>query len=108
VGLIVGSSGSQITFGSTSLFLSDARNPSIAFGAAPEGGVQILFGGPPIIFSSALVSAGQTWGESLSEKSMAASPEIPAEYAERAFLSGALQFPDPVLLQTADDLFGVS
>ena len=41
VGLIVGSSGSQLTYGSTSLFLSNVRNPSIAFSAAAEGGVQI-------------------------------------------------------------------
>ena len=108
VGLIVGSSGSQITFGSTSLLLSDARNPSIAFSAAPEGGVQIFLGGPPIIVSSALVSAGPTWAKSPSGTKLAASAEIPGEYAEHAFPLGATQFPDPLILRNADDLFVVS
>ena len=75
------------------------RNPSIAFGAAPEGGVQIFLGGPPIIVSSALVSAGPTWAKSLSETKLAASAEIPGEYAGHAFLFGSTQFPDPLILQ---------
>ena len=108
VGLAVGSSGSQLTFGSASLFLSGLRNPSIAIGAAPEGGVQIFLGGPPIIVSSALVSAGPTWGKSLSETKWAASAEVTGEYAGRAFLFDSTQFPDPLILQTADDLFVVN
>ena len=108
VGLIVGSSGSQITFGSTSLFLSDARNPSIAFSAAPEGGVQIFLGGPPIIVSSTLVPAEPTWGQSPSGTKLTASADIPGEYAEHAFPLGATQFPDPLILRNADDLFVVS
>ena len=93
--LIVASSGSQITFGSMSLFLSNVRNPSIAFSAAPEGGVQIVFGGPPIISSSAVV-ADPSWGAFSSK--MAAAPETPGEYGEHGFLYDAWQFPDPLNL----------
>ena len=108
VGLAVGASGSQLTFGATSLFLSNAGNPSIAFGAAPEGGVQIFFGGPPIIVSSALVPAGPTSMGSSSQAIFAASAEIPGNYAEQSFLLHAPQFLDPAILRTADDLFAVS
>ena len=107
MGLTMGLSGSQLTYGSTSVFLSNVRNPSIAFSAAPEGGVQIFFGGPPIIFSSAVVSDASTWGASPSQTSLAASREIPGQYAEHAFF-GATQFPDPLMIQTADNLFVVS
>lgn len=63
VGLTAGPSGSQLTLGSASLFLGDVRNPSLQLGVAPEGGVEIHFGGPPIILSSALASA---WANSSS------------------------------------------
>ena len=100
VGLTMGPSGSLLTFGSTSLFLSNVHNPSFAIGAASGGGVQISFGGPPIIFSSA-VADDSMWGQSSSQMSFAASPEIPDEWAAR-------HFPDPPILQTADGLFIMS
>jgi serralysin len=99
MGLIVGSSGSQLTFGSTSLFLSNVHNPSFAIGAAPGGGVQISFGGPPIIVSSA-VADDTTWGAFSSQVTLAASPEILGEYAEHPFLFG--------VGQPSDGLFVVS
>ena len=108
VGLTVGLSGSQLTLGSTSLFLSNLRNPSIAFGAAPEGGVQVYFGGPPIIVSNALVSDWPTSMASSSQTTLAASPEIPGVYAEHSSLLDATQIFDPLILRNADDLFAVS
>ena len=107
VGLTMASSGSQLTYGSASIFLSNVRNPSIAISAAPEGGVQIVFGGPPIIFSSTVVSDNSTWGTSPSQMRLAASREIPVQSTEQVFLFGAAQFPDPLILQT-DSLFVVS
>ncbi len=105
VGLTSGSSGSQLTFGSTSLFLSDVRNPSVKVDAAPEGGVQIYFGGPPIILSSALASA---WADSPSGMTTAASPELAGGDAEASSLLSAAQFLDPLMLPAADDLFPLS
>jgi serralysin len=108
VGLNAGPSGSLLTFGSTSLFLSGLSNPSIAIAAAPEGGVQIFLGGPPIIVSSAVVPGGPTGAEPLSQTKLAAWSEVQGDYAEHAFLFDAQQFPGPHMLQTADDLFLVS
>ena len=108
VGLAVGSSGSQLTFGSTSLFLSNVLSPSIAIGAATEGGVQIFFGGPPIIYSSALVPGGATFAEAPLATKSPTSAEIPGRYAEQAFLLGATQVPDPLVRPTADEIFLVS
>jgi Ca2+-binding RTX toxin-like protein len=105
VDLTMGLSGSQLTYGSTSVFLSNVRNPSISFSAAPEGGVQISFGGPPIIFSSAVVT-DPSWGALSSQR--AAAPETPGEYGEHGFLYGVRQFPDPLSVRMADDLFVVS
>jgi hypothetical protein len=108
VALAVGSSGSQLTFGSTSLFLSNVSNPSIAIGAAPEGGVQIFFGGPPIIVSSAIVPAGATFAEAPSATKLVTSAEIPGGFAEHAFLFDAPQFPDLLVRQPADGIFVMS
>ena len=105
VGLTTGMSGSQLTYGSASLFLSNVRNPSIAFSAAPEGGVQIVFSGPPIIISSVVVSDPSSGAFS---SQVAAAPEMPNEYAEHGFLGGAEPFPNPLNLRMADDLFVVS
>ncbi|HKP33505.1 MAG TPA: PQQ-dependent sugar dehydrogenase [Sphingomicrobium sp.] len=52
LGSSIGWNGGVLTYGSTSLILSNLDNPSIAFGAAAEGGVQIFLGGPPIIVSA--------------------------------------------------------
>ena len=108
VGLNAGPSGSLLIFGSTSLFLTGLSNPSIAIGAAPEGGIQIFLGGPPIILSSAVVPAGPMGAEPLSQTKLAAWSEVQGDYAEHAFLFDAAQFPGPHMLQTADDLFVVS
>ena len=108
VGLNAGPSGSLLIFGSTSLFLTGWSNPSIAIGAAPEGGIQIFLGGPPIILSSAVVPAGPMGAEPLSQTKLAAWSEVQGDYAEHAFLFDAAQFPGPHVLQTADDLFVVS
>ena len=103
VGLVMGPLGNQLTIGSTSLLLSNVRNPSLAIGAAPEGGVQISFGGPTIIFSSAVVD-DPTVG-AFASQTISSSREIPGQYAERAFLTGDQQFPDALILHTADNLF---
>ena len=52
VGSSLGWNGSVLTYGATSLTLSNLHNPSIAFGATGGGGVQIFLGGPPIIVSA--------------------------------------------------------
>jgi glucose/arabinose dehydrogenase len=52
VGSGLGWNGSVLTYGSTSLTLSNLHNPSIAVGAAAGGGVQIFLAGPPIIVSA--------------------------------------------------------
>jgi Ca2+-binding RTX toxin-like protein len=48
-------SGSTLTFPGGSVTLSDLHFSSTAFSAAPEGGVQIAYSGPPIIMSADLV-----------------------------------------------------
>ncbi len=101
IGLTAGSLGSQLTFGSSSLFLSALRNPSLTVGVAPEGGVQISPGGPPIILSSAVASAWPAWTEYTSGGTLASSPEPADGYAENAFLWGGAHFLDPL----NDDLF---
>ena len=105
VGLTTGMSGSQLSYGPASLFLSNVRNPSIAFSAAREGGVQIVFGGPAIIISSVVVSAPLSGAFS---SQIAAAPEMPGEYVEHGFVYGAEPFPYPLNLRMADDLFVVS
>ena len=107
IGLVVGTSGSQLTFGSSSLFLSGVRNPSIAIGAAPEGGIQLFLGGPPIIVSNALVPDWPASMKPSSQAALGASHEYPAEPADHSFLLGATQFFDPLNLRTADDFFAL-
>lgn len=104
VGLIMGPSGTQLSFGSMSLILSNVRNPSFAIGAAPEGGVQISFGGPSIILSSAVVD-DPTWGAFASQAIFSPLREIPDQCAEHASLFGDMQFPTPLILQTIENLF---
>lgn len=104
VGLVTGPSGSQLTFGTTSLFLSNVRNPSLAIGAAPEGGVQISFGGPAIVISSAVVD-DPTLGAFASQRISSPSRESPGQYAEHAFLFDDTKFADSLILHTADSLF---
>jgi Ca2+-binding RTX toxin-like protein len=62
---------SLLSYSGGSVTLSDLLHPSIAASAAPEGGVQILFSGPPIIVaggqsvSSAELSISKQNGEAL-------------------------------------------
>jgi Ca2+-binding RTX toxin-like protein len=105
VGLTAGASGSQLTFGSTALLLSEVRNPSFQFGAAPEGGVQIYFGGPPIILSTAIASIGSDFSSGMTS---AVSPEPAGGDAEASFVLSAAPFFDAFVLPTADELFAVS
>lgn len=106
VGVSVGSSGSLLTFGANSLFLSDLRNPSLTVGVAPEGGVQISVGGPPIILSGALSPAGLSWAEfSPAGTLAAASSELAGAYADEIPLIGSAQILDPL---TGADLFALT
>jgi hypothetical protein len=63
--------GGVLSYSGGSVTLSDLLHPSIAASAAPEGGVQILFSGPPIIVaggqsvSSAELSISKQNGEAL-------------------------------------------
>ena len=50
--------GSVLTYGTTSLTLANLTNASLAVSAAPEGGVQITYGGPPLIVSAGPSVAG--------------------------------------------------
>lgn len=88
-GLSAGPSGSHLTFGSNSLFLSDLRNPSLTVATAAEGGVQISMGGPPIILSGAL-SAPFSWADS-SDAVLAASRELAGGYWDAVPLLGSTQ-----------------
>ena len=105
VGSGLGWNGSVLTYGSTSLTLSNLHNPSIAFGAAPGGGVQIFLGGPPIIVSA---------GPSAAPASVAAGFE--AAKLTTSFLDPAAEQPGDACLgsmtwfdQPCDrgDLFGI-
>lgn len=49
VGSNLGWNGSALTYGTTSLTLSNLHNASITAGPAAGGGVQIVYGGPPLI-----------------------------------------------------------
>ena len=104
VGLTSGASGSQLTFGSSSLFLSGVLNPSFQVGTAPEGGVQVSFGGPPIILSSTPASA---WSNFAADMSTAASPKLADGNDEASLSMSAAQFLDPLVLPPADDLFAL-
>ena len=52
LGSALGLNGSVLTYGSTSVTLANLSNASIQAGAAPEGGVQIAFGGPALIVAA--------------------------------------------------------
>jgi Ca2+-binding RTX toxin-like protein len=51
-GFALGFAGDRLTYSGGSLTLVGIHNPSFAVSAAPEGGVQIIFGGPPMIMSA--------------------------------------------------------
>jgi len=108
IGLSIGWSGTELSYGSTSIILSDVRNPSISVGVAPEGGVQIFFAGPPIIVAavpSVSAFAGPTAAESTSDKNASASYEFASGYVEQILSLSDAQRPDPPALQIGSDLF---
>ena len=107
LGLTMGMSGTQLTFGSTTLFLSDVRNPSFSVGAAPEGGVQIAFGGPPIIFSNALAEPWPFAVETPPSTNLAAPREMLGAYAGDNALPSDTDFLDPLRFRIVDDFFAV-
>jgi serralysin len=108
LGLNFGWSGSQLTYGSTSIFLSDLRGPSVHISTAPEGGVQIVFDNVPIIFSSVVAAPALSAAAALddpSDKTAALSFELPQGYVEQSHLLSAPHFFDGVDLHTASEPF---
>ena len=99
--LTIGLSGGLLTVGSTSIVLNDVHNASVTVRTAPEGGAELAFGGPAIIFSSA---AAEPWPASLSQTTLAASRELPVVNAEEPW-SGATHFFDALHLQSGDGFF---
>lgn len=71
-GLALGWTGSQLTYGSASLTLSNVRNPSIAVHNAAEGGIEIVLSGPPIILAGGPAAVA---GENSSFKAAASASE---------------------------------
>ena len=63
-GQFLGWSNGQLTYGSTSITLSNLNNASITAAAAPQGGVQIFYGGPAIVVAggSSVPAAQQPGG----------------------------------------------
>ena len=101
--------GSVLTYGSASMTLSNLRNASLVATAAPEGGIQISFGGPPIVLSTSIVPAfGAAAAESRSNKSGAASSELSGGFIEQMSVSSDPQLVDLLILQNAGDLFPAS
>lgn len=72
--------GSQLAFTGGSLTLSNLNYASIAASAAPEGGVQITFSGPPIILSAG-ASVSPAAGASASAQSAQAMEIAPTGQA---------------------------
>ena len=110
-GLSLSLDGSVLTYGSASMNLSNLNNASIATGAAPGGGVQIFFGGPPIVASagpnaSASAFAASAMAEAATTKVAGSSLEFMAGQPEDALLTSAIGAFDPHCLRTASDLFG--
>ena len=65
----LGWTGTQLTYGSTSINLTTLNNASIAVGPAPGGGVEIAYGGPPLVFA-----AGPGVSRSLNAASLPSKP----------------------------------
>ena len=100
--MTVGLSGGLLTIGSTSLVLDNVHNASVTVRTAPEGGVELSFGGPAIIFSSA---AAEPWAAAPSVQTMlAASREVTVVHAEDS-LSSVAHLYDTLTLRTGDGLF---
>ena len=94
--------GSILTYGSTSMTLSNLHNASLQASAAPEGGVQIFFGGPPLIVSSTLVAAS---AQSASAKLVEPMLDSMTGQPDHASLTNEIYALDPNTIRTAGDLF---
>ena len=99
-GLSLSLSGSQLTYGSTSLSVNGLQNASIMASVAPEGGVQISFGGPALIVSAgSSVPASAFATEALSTKATAV-------FVEPLVMSEAPGFA-PLAVPAVADVFGL-
>ena len=95
-GLGMSLSGNQLTYGSASLTVSGLVNASIMANTAPEGGVQIFFGGPTLI-----VSAGSSvFSSAFAQEAMSA--KAAATFAEPLFVGDDPVFCPPIPLAPAD------
>jgi Ca2+-binding RTX toxin-like protein len=68
-------SGNQLAYAGGSLALANIHNASITASAAPDGGVLIAFGGPPIIFAAGAFAALASSG-SASQSAEMVSPKV--------------------------------
>lgn len=93
--------GSALTYGATSLALTNLQNASIAVSAAPGGGVQIAYGGPALIVSA---------GTNVAAAASAASQPIKSGIASVVFdfFDDGSQPLDPHQVRLVDDLFALA
>ena len=96
--------GGVLTYGPTSLTLTNLQNASITTGASPGGGVQIASGGPALIVAAG-PSVSSATGAAASERSkmLAASPHFPLWKPDIATLLG-----HPDQIRFADDIFALA
>ena len=101
-GLSLGWNGGVLTYGSTSISLSNLSNASITAGAASGGGIQIFYGGPALILSAGPSVPATSSGASLPTKTwLQASPSMPDSLdASWASSFGRLD------IRLPDDFFG--
>ena len=76
-------SNGQLTYGSASITLSNLSNASITTEAAPQGGVQIIFGGPAIVVAGGSSAAAAQSSETakLASSAPALDETIPPSFA---------------------------
>ena len=109
LGLNFGWTGSVLTYGATQIGLSNLLAVSVHIGAAPEGGVQIVFDNVPIIFSSFVVPLGASSEspDSRLDKIAHVSPDLFGD-GEHSFEAGIPNIFDAISVQTHGDHFGLS
>jgi serralysin len=100
--------GSLLTYGSTSVTVSNLHNASLTVGAAGGGGVQIAFGGPTLIVAGggSVPAAASAMNEARSSKLAGPTLAFMADEPHHAFATGVM---DPFGLHqppAAGDLFG--
>lgn len=81
LGSSLGLNGSVLTYGSTSLTLANLQNASITVSAASGGGVEIAFGGPPLITSA---------GANAAASAAPAAAVMPMEWFKPPYHDGAM------------------